>query len=243
MIVSKARLFLLSALAVFAASAVAAASASAQAPAPHFFLCKKEATATFLYTNSLCTTDKRGEGQWELRELPLATLLLITSEGGPYKLITEVLLNKAEIECKNESGNGWIENPAGGGPGIDLVTNSFTNCAVKKPKNCTVTEPIVAKSNTKLVELTDGSFWDLFGPDPETGPFTRITLNGASCLLAGTFEIKGQIYGKVNNATGKTSFSSEMDELTFANEPAILEGESLTLTDGGGTVQVLLSTN
>jgi hypothetical protein len=243
MIVSKARLFLLGALAVFAASAVAAASASAQNPAPHYFYCGQPGGSTWLYENNLCTKDKKGAGTWELRELPLATLLLITSEGGPYKLETEILLTKSIIECAKESGHGWIENPAGGGPGIDLVTNSFTSCSVKKPKNCTVTEPIVARSNSKLVELTDGSFWDLFGPDPEGSAFTSITLNGASCALPGTFEIKGQTYGKVNNATGKISFSASMDELTFAGEPAILEGESLVLTDGGGTVQVLLSTN
>jgi hypothetical protein len=238
---SKMRFIVVSMLAVFAVSAVAVASASAQEAQPHFFICGKKANS--LYENSLCTKDVAGTGEWELSELPLAKLLAETSAnvaGTKYTLTSEALGIQVTIICSAESGTGWIENPAGGGPGIDLTVNSFSTCEVTKPSGCTVTQPIVATSKTELAEL-GGAFWDVFTPDGGT-TFVEVELKTCG-LLSQKFKVTGKTAGKVHNETGIISFSSEMNELKFAGNPAGFEGQSLVLTDGGGTTQVLLTLN
>ncbi len=229
----------MSMLAVFAVSAVAVASASAAAP--HFFHCAKKGGSTWLYSNSLCTTDVAGSGEWELLELGAGTRLNETSSivaGTHYTLTSEALGVKVIIECSTESGTGWIENPTGGAAGIDLATNSFSSCTVVKPTGCTVAEPITSTSKTELAEL-GGSFWDVFSPDSGT-TFVEVELKNCG-LLNQKFKVTGKTAGKVNNATGRVSFGTEMNELKFAGNPAGFEGESLVLTDGGGGVEVLFS--
>jgi hypothetical protein len=207
---SRPRLIVVSIFAVFAVSAVASASASAL--------------------------------HWKVNGtlLPAGQRLNVVSKGGPFTLKTKAHGLKIEILCKKEKDNGWIENPVGGGNGIDLVTSEFSECEVLKPSlmGCTVKEPIVAHANTELVTI-GGAIWDQFTPDPAGGPFVVITIEnctGGAAVLNGTYNVEGKTNGKVENSTSKLKFSAtENDELTFATEPATLEGEaeSTTATETG----------
>ncbi len=217
-------------LAVVALSAASAATAAAQEAEPHFSYCGEKGGATWLYGNNLCSTDRAGTGGWELLELPLATLLAISSEvvvGTSYKLASEALGVKVSFECSSEHGTGWIENPAGGGPGIDLSTDSFSSCTVQKPSGCTIAEPIEFKAKTELAEL-EGGFWDRLTPDGAT-TFVEVELKTCG-LLNNKYKITGKTAAKIHNETGIQSFNSEMDELKFAGNKASFEGESLVLS-------------
>jgi hypothetical protein len=240
---SKMRLMILSTLAVSAVSALSVASASAQEPAPHYFYCAQKGGSTWLYENNSCGKDTPGAGSWELVELPLSIRLEVTSKvvaGTKFTGSSEALGVKVEVACSEETSSGWVENPAGGDPGIGLGTGSFSECEVKKPTGCTVAQPIVATAKTELGEL-EGAFWNLFTPDSGT---TMTEVEFKNCgLVDQKFKMTGKTAGKIHNETGIVSFNQEMNELKFAGNKVGFEGESLFLTTGGGTIQVFLTTD
>jgi len=172
----------------------------------------------------------------EEAKLAAGTRLNVLSEQTTsYKLKSELLGVKIEIVCSTEHGEGWVENPSGGGAGLDLTTNNFTGCTVIKPSGCTVTEPVVAASKTELVER-GGVLLDLFTPDG-TSVFVQIELKTCG-LLNGTYNVEGYTNGKINNSTGTLSFSKEGDGLKFGGNEAEFKGESLVLSDAGGVLHI-----
>jgi hypothetical protein len=209
---SRARSILVG-LAVLSASAASATSASATSL--HWFVNGEESAAS-VRTN-------------------------VTSKGGVFILKTKAHGIKIEIKCNKESGSGWIENPVGGGNGIDLLTSEFKECEVIRPSGlgCTVNQPITPKANTELVTIGEAP-WDKFTPDPAGGPFVVITIancTGSASVLNGSYNIEGKTNGKVENSTSQLKFSAtENDELTFAGESTTLEGASELRAEGGGTV-------
>ena len=236
---SRLRLVMLGLLAAFAVGAVASASASASL---EWFICNKPGGSIWLYTDSLCTKDSTGKtGAWELSLLARGTSLNITSSGGPFILKSKTHGIKLEIECSTQTGSGRIENPTGGGNGIDLATIEFKTCTMPKPgENCMIKEPITTNANTELITL-GGKTLDLFTPDPAGQPFAELEIlgctGGAAVLNASGYKIQGKTSGAINNSTSTLTFGAEMDELTFAGEPAGFEGKSTQLTDGGGGIQ------
>ncbi len=219
-------------LAVFAVSAMAAASASA---APHFYLCYLQSGGA--YENALC--NKTGAKLYELEKAPEGTRLnVLSTQVTSYKLKSELLGVKIEIICAAEHGEGWIENPSGGGAGLDLTTNSFSTCEVKKPSGCTVAQPIVATSKTELVERS-GTLLDLFTPDETGTTFVKVKLENCG-LLNGTYNIEGYTQGAINNAAGTLSFSKEGNGLKFGGNEAEFKGESSVTLSGLSDSSVLV---
>jgi hypothetical protein len=201
---SRMRLIIVSILIVLAASAVASASASAL----HW--------------------------RFEGARLPEGRRLNVVSVGGVFIFKVKIDVFKFEKRCKKELDRGWIENPVGGGNGIDLVTMEFEECEVLKPAGvgCTVGEPFVIKANTELVTI-GGAIWDEFTPDPAGGPFGTLTIQnctGNAVLLNGTYNLEGKTNGKVENAKSELLFSAANSELTLAGEPETLEGSVVTTT-------------
>jgi hypothetical protein len=202
---SRMKLIIVSILIVLAASAVASASVSAL--------------------------------HWRFQgaRLPEGQRLNVMSVGGISIFKTKAHGIKIEKECKKELDKGWIENPVGGGNGVDLVTSEFEECEVLKPAGlgCTVKEPIVIKANTELVTI-GGAIWDKFTPDPAGEPFVVLILEnctGSAAVLNGSYNLEGKTNGKVENSTSTLKFSAtENDELTFAGESETFEGEVETTT-------------
>jgi hypothetical protein len=173
--------------------------------------------------------------------LPEGQRLNVTSKGGEFVFKTKAHGIKITIKAKKEKDSGWIENPVGGGNGKDLMTTEFEETEVTAPAGlgCGV-GVVTAKANTELQTLEDPitkapGIYDVFTPDPAGGPFTVITFagcTGAAAVLNGNYNVEGSIAGLVLNANpGTLMFSStEMTNLTFATEPATLEGESTTKT-------------
>ncbi|HTR73033.1 MAG TPA: hypothetical protein VMG80_05500, partial [Solirubrobacteraceae bacterium] len=109
---SKFSLLVLAGFAVLAVSAMVAASASA---APHFYLCYLHAGGK--YKDSLCK-EKTGT-EYELEKAPEGVRLnVLSTEVTSYKFKAELIGIKIEIICSAEHGEGWIENPSGGGAGL-----------------------------------------------------------------------------------------------------------------------------
>jgi hypothetical protein len=129
-----------------------------------------------------------------------------------------------EVECAVLTGTGSGQNVAGPPMKAEgTISLEFKTCKVLKPANCTVAEPI------KVIEAKVWSFHTGAGEkeqgektSPKVTIFTEIVFSGASCPLPGTFPVEGTA---VSRSKGTTSyFNVGEDELTFAKEPADLQG-------------------
>jgi hypothetical protein len=219
-----------------AASAVASSSASAL----RWIECKDQPNLEGFYKDNQCK--KLGPPDlyaWVL--IPANVRLTIVLKGGLWIVKTKAHGIKFEIKCEKEEGKGWIENPTGGGNGIDLHLVLFSACTVLKPSGfgCVVEEPIHIVANTELRTI-GGEIWDVFTPDPAGGPFGTITISGctgSASVLNGSYNLEGKTDGRVVNEGSSFKFSAtENDELTFAGEAATLEGESTAEVEGGGAI-------
>ena len=172
-------------------------------------------------------------------ELAVGVRANATSNGGPFILKSKAHGIKLEVDCQLQMSSGWIENPSGGGSGLDLSTIEFKTCTMPKPgENCMVRESITANANTELVTL-GGKTLDLFTPDPAGQPFTTLEFlacTGGASVLNGSYKIAGKTSGTVNNTTSELEFGESMDEITFAGEPVTLEGKTKQLSESGGTI-------
>jgi hypothetical protein len=223
---------MLSMLVVFAVSAVAAASASA---APHWWICEKGTGTGTKYTEHKCTTSSV-TGEWEWKALAPGVRVNVKSKGGPFTLTSPGKI----IVCKKAVDNGWIENPTGGGAGIDLLAEAkFTECTVTKPAKCTVTEPIVVKNANTLLSEVAGVFHDTFTPTEEEGKlFTEIKLNGTECAGKGKFKVRGKATAIINGANAELTFTNALSELTLGEEPAEFEGKATQETENEWAIDV-----
>jgi hypothetical protein len=170
---NRLRVLLLSLLAVFAVSGIATATASAK--------------RTWWYNNA---------------QLAIGVQKEITAEtkaGTEFTLEGTVLGSKTIIKCKKITlthsngtlANGLIENIAGP-TGRDKEKVTFTECTVNVA-GCTVTAvkapPGTEEGETALAEdSTKTKIYDVFKPNANK-VFATITFSGASCIVAGTFNV------------------------------------------------------
>jgi hypothetical protein len=156
-----------------------------------------------------------------------------TSASTPAKLVTKKSGVTVEIECTVVTGAGTGQNVAGPPMKVEgTLTTEYKTCKVLKPANCTVTEPIVV-ANAKAATFHTGAGATEKGVkfSPAAAIFTEIKLAGATCPLVGTFPVEGSAIGRPNGAT--TVFNVGEDELTFAKEPADLQGAATISTRAG----------
>jgi hypothetical protein len=129
-----------------------------------------------------------------------------------------------ELTCTGLTGTGTGSNIAGPPMrGEGVVTVEFKECVVDKPVNCSILEPTVI-TEAKFVPFHTGAGVQEKGVkiSPKGVLLTSITLKGTSCSLAGTYPVEGSAIGRPKGAT--LYFEPGEDELTFAKEPADLQG-------------------
>lgn len=257
---SRLKLVLLSMLAVLAVSAVGATTASAEGP--WYEECVEVAEGTGNYTEGKCKT-KKEEENFEWKRLGAFDEREVTSEGGPFKLETELLKIKITIECENENDETLI---FGTEPGFDDTSVQFSgNCHVEGAA-CTVAEPIKVDQIPSILryvlreEVSEGVFKyktiteaeykkdkeekkavalaDEFKPSSgKKGVFVIIKLSG--CLLAGEQEVEGSTLGIVNNEKEELEYKGEeTSNLKFHGEKASLTGTATTKLVSGAGLQV-----
>ena len=178
---TRGKLVLLSLVAVLAASAVASASASAAFDA---FICQKVATGGH-WKNAACS-ENSGSG-FETQEITTQTK--IEGTGLTAILKSEIGTTKIYIDCQKTKATGTIEKD-----GKTTATIEYEECKLyeettgKVVSNCEV-PTITAKVLDKL-EGSKGAIEDQFTP-AEGEKFAQVKIEGASCVLKGTFEVKG----------------------------------------------------
>ncbi len=127
----------------------------------------------------------------------------------------------------------------GGAPGTNADKLEYTGCKVEKPANCTVVTPITFETNTILKFLiknagkwmvateaeweaaAEKGFGDKFWGKGAGELISTIKVEGANCTDAGTYELKGNYTGRVNNGL---EFISELDHLTVNGKEAVATG-------------------
>jgi hypothetical protein len=176
---NRLKLLLLSVMAVVAISAVAASTASAKrvwtVGPPE---CVKVAAGTGEFTEEKCKTKVKVKGElagtFELKPkvLPVGTTKSLTVVKNTAATLVagaeEISCEKVTIKSGNTIENVLVESK--GPTGRDTGTIEFTKCKnVKKPTECTVTEPISVNSPTSLVENTASTkIYDMFRPEGRT---------------------------------------------------------------------------
>lgn len=140
------------------------------------------------------------------------------------------------ITCKTVKSTGatiTIKTSADKATSVD-----FTECAMTAPEHCATTAALTTKEVTTNLVENGGSIYDNFKP---TGTvFIEIPVEGSSCAVTGTYKVKGEVAGlmgeaKVYKKSHTLTFTAANEfeqKLTFAGEPATLEGVA-TLTAPG----------
>jgi hypothetical protein len=199
----KTRLLLLSLLTVFALSAVASAGASAEM----YWI--KEGKA--LKEGVKYESESHG------------------AAGEVFVLKSSLAGVKVKIECDTEAGDGWVENPVGGGNATGVLTIELTDCSVPEPaeQDCKVDEPIVLETKIRPV-LISLVVWAEFA-EKGSGPLSTITFAGCkigalntSVPLTGTFD------GLNANGDEEGSFEFKAgtnESLTFGGNAATFRGK------------------
>ena len=137
-------------LPLLAVTAFTAMPAVAQA-APHWYSCAKQTGGKF--KNSTCT-EAASPGTFEWAKVAENTPVTIKTEG------TITLLHAGAILSCSVKGKGTIENPAGGGAGMDSITE-FKN------SECTSNE-IETCSELTIIVLHDGKVLSVKNALPST---------------------------------------------------------------------------
>jgi hypothetical protein len=226
---SKMRLFLLSLLVVLGVSAVASASTSALI----WVACIRTTFGTgsnkFLTLSQCQEGSGFAMGEWELVSLPEGVRSEIETNGGPLTLKGELAGAEIEIKAEKEKGLGWIENPVGGGNGLDLDTSELTKVTVLKPaaSGCTVKEPLIWKAKGEAITV-GGVIYDKFSPDSGTSFASVVLENCTPSTLNGTYPIKGEAYALVVNKTSSFTYDSGApnNKLKFGGNPAEFTGST-----------------
>jgi hypothetical protein len=105
------------------------------------------------------------------------------------------------------------------------VTAEINTCAVLKPANCKVKEPILVPSMEFETFHNGGGETERGVETSGVPPITSITLENKApgvCALAGTFAVEGRVRGALKGAT--VYYEAGGDSLTFGKEAADLEG-------------------
>jgi len=164
---SRFRLIILSAFAVFAAGAFASSSASADA-------CSGGTQSVFCFSNNTPIHSEKGLGT-------IGLALFATTVG-----ITEVRLH-----CKDGVGSGTFKLL-----GLAKGEVAFLGCTVEKPANCTVGEGVNKLILAKFHLQLSSGLMPATGLATGTGTgvpeeFTKITIAGASCSVANSYTVSG----------------------------------------------------
>src|SRR4029077_5945882 len=211
----------------------ACASASA---ALHWYGCVKKTGGKYK-TNSCKEEGAPNEFEWEkFKEGEKKNAL---SKGGPFTSKIKVAGINVTVECEKAEAKGSIENPAGGGAGVDTGEVVLKGCKVVLPanQNCKVIEPIVVKAKSELV-LVSGKFEDKLIPEGED--FYVLVLEGCKTeALNGTFPITGSASAIFNNANSSAEFTTESTNgLRFGGNMASFTGTVTEEIEGGGALKV-----
>jgi len=206
-------------------------------PGLYWYRCVKQTGGK--YKNSECGAEG-SPNEWELTRLKEGEKLNVVVKGGPFVLESKAFGLKIKIKCETEKADGWIENPASGGNGLDSSSAEFTGCTVPVPEGlgCKAAEPIDFAANTELI-TTGGDAWDEFTPKSKGTSFGDVKLEKCTSEdLNTTYPVAGKTAGLVDNASSTLSFSASMGELTYGGAKAKFEGESAVEIEGGGRLQV-----
>jgi hypothetical protein len=180
---SRIRLIVLSLATVLAVSALATASASAETFGG--VQCQQRPDGHGHWKDSKCT-EPGSNFEYETQEITNAT---VEGEGATAILKSEIGTTKIYIDCQKTTFTGKLETQ-----GKSSSTIKYEECKLyeeatgKVISNCKV-ENITATVLDKLIGTT-GAIEDEFEPK-EGGEFTKITITGTSCVLKGTFPVKG----------------------------------------------------
>jgi hypothetical protein len=175
-----------------------------------------------------------------------------TKDREPAVFKSKVGLTKTEIECLTVKGEGTFtnqESEKGVHSGTGKASIKFSECTVKQPLKCTVSEPIVASGTGAPVEGLGPGSNEMGGEVKGSGAeetFTEVTYTGAECSLKGkTFKIKGSAIatsgpttessqtGKSTGATAVYTPKNEMQKLKLGIEPAEFTSIGTALVTGG----------
>jgi len=139
------------------------------------------------------------------------------------------------ITCKKVSGTGTLTNNAG--PPMSISGTGvikYTECVVTGPKNCTVKEPIEAKTKDHSV-ISGTEMWLEF--EASATNFTEITFQGESCSLNGdTLAVTGTVKATPNGAT--LNFVEGEGALKLGVENAKFSGSYTLRMEGGNPISV-----
>jgi hypothetical protein len=232
----RARILLVSMLAVFAVGALASASASASFNLL-WEVCEKGATGT-KYTEHKCTTASK-EGEWGWKSLAAGETRAVISSGGAFVLTA----GGKKVECTLVTDKGMI---LGGKPGKDQAEEIvFTGCTANS-KKCTAESGaekgtiIVTNIPTELVEI-GGKLADEFKAKENAKKekeFVTLKFEEGTkeCPNFPETKVKGDVAAEVGPGVGELNFPS-----TPLTVPVHLEafGVSATLV-GKDTQEVVV---
>jgi hypothetical protein len=184
-------------------------------------------------------------------ELTNAKVTEETKKSEPAVFKSKVGLTKTELECATLKGEGTFTNveTEGKHTGTGQASIKFSECTVKQPQKCSVSEPIVATGTGVPVEKLGAGANEMGGEVKGSGAeetFTEVTYTGAECSLKGkTFKIKGSAIatsgpttessqtGKSTGATAVYTPKNEMQKLKLGIEPAEFTSIGTALVTGG----------
>jgi copper chaperone CopZ len=158
---------------------------------------------------------------------------------GPTELKAKVTLIAVTIKCgTSKVSNAYIEGN-GQGAGLDGASGIiYEQCKVPVPANCKVAEPIrTVPIKSQLVTLAGGQQIDDLVAPTQGETFVEIKLenNGATCSVAGTFPVKGNVAAlvKPEDKEVKQGEAGFPPELEFPEKP-ITEVKK----EGGAAVKI-----
>jgi hypothetical protein len=111
------------------------------------------------------------------------------------------------------------------------IDNEFKleNCTFIGPASCSGPSAVTLEPLTSTLEGTAGSFKLKFSPTTTGGPVMFINITGASCALAGPFEVKGTM--SCNYPGVETEQRNHVLEFSLASGSELKHGtEKVTLT-------------
>ena len=198
------------------------------------------------YTTSHCEPGTTSvTGAFGTKPIPAVNTKVTTTATKPFKLRGTVAGVAVTLECKKlESPGATATNEEVEGKmrakGVGKLV--YTECIVVAPaeKKCVVKEGKVSTKNIESLSEDIGEVMRVKYTPTEAGIFAEITIEKCTVLaLNGTFPVKGadigfpvQSEGMATSSVVFTEASSKEGGLTFAGNPAFLEGEGHAVMEG-----------
>ena len=189
---SRIRLIVLSLATVLAVSALATASASAETFGG--VQCQQRPDGHGHWKDSKCT-EPGSNFEYETQEITNAT---VEGEGATAILKSEIGTTKIYIDCQKTKATGTIEKDGKTTATIeDEECKLYEESTGKQVSNCTV--PTITAKVVGVLEGSKGAVEDKLTP-AEGEKFAQVKIEGATCVLKGTFEVKGSQKCKLPDA-------------------------------------------